>query len=407
MSFRLACRAAARRAYSTPRSIPIGSARMYAYTAAVGLGGAAIMGLARDYLPVRMLLAVRADHKRTIEARSNAMGRSFRTYIASRSGVHLGCLLQLKKLMIPAYTSPSLSSLTTKNPMRVRMATWVKNLQDHIVTTLESIESSANPSSPSRFLRDAWIRPQGGEGSSCVLSGGTVFEKAGVNVSVVHGNLPPAAQRQMRAEHTSLPVQDEPVPFFATGLSIVLHPRNPHVPTVHLNYRYFEVEDPQKPGETTAWWFGGGTDLTPSYLVPEDVKHFHGTIKAACDERDPEYFRAWKPACDVYFSIPHRGESRGVGGIFFDDLTTTSPIHAAKNLSKEEIFETVKTVSGSFLPAYVPIVLKNMGQSWTEKERRWQLLRRGRYVEFNLVYDRGTKFGLMTPGARIESILMR
>lgn len=290
------------------------------------------------------------------------------------------------------------------------MALWVKALQDHIVTTLESIESSHSPKSSAKFLRDHWLRPEGGEGSSCVLTGGEVFEKAGVNVSIVHGNLPPGAQKQMRADHASLPVRDTPVPFFATGISIVLHPRNPHVPTVHLNYRYFELENPDKPGdEPAAWWFGGGTDLTPSYLVSDDVKHFHGTIKAAIDKHDPSggYWKEFKGWCDRYFYIPHRKESRGVGGIFFDDLTTSSKINNGREPTQEDLFSFVKDVSSSFLPSYVPIVLKNKDRKWTEEERRWQLLRRGRYVEFNLVYDRGTKFGLMTPGARIESILMR
>lgn len=294
------------------------------------------------------------------------------------------------------------------------MAIWVKSLQDHIVNTLEAIEAAhppsageLTPSSPPKFLRDSWIRPEGGEGSSCVLSGGRVFEKAGVNVSIVHGKLPPAAQRQMRADHATLPVSDTPLPFFATGISIVLHPHNPHVPTVHLNYRYFELENPNNPDQPVAWWFGGGSDLTPSYLEPGDVKHFHETLKEACDKHHPAYWKEYKAWCDKYFMVTHRKESRGVGGLFFDDLTTESPIHADKRPDQEEIFKFVKDISSAFLPAYVPIVWKNKDRSWTDEERRWQLLRRGRYVEFNLVHDRGTKFGLMTPGARIESILMR
>lgn len=305
--------------------------------------------------------------------------------------------------------------------MRVRMAAWVKNLQDHIVNTLESIERQPSAEGPSTshlpdpehsplppagtFIRDAWIRPEGGEGSSCVLAGGRVFEKAGVNVSVVHGMLPPAGQKAMRSEHPSIPDTGESVPFFATGLSIVIHPRNPHVPTVHLNYRYFEIENPEDPSKPISWWFGGGSDLTPSYLVPADVEHFHQTLKDACDAHHPAYWKKYKAWCDKYFYITHRKESRGVGGIFFDDLTSGSEIHGG-NKNKEEIFDFVKSASGAFLPAYVPIVLKNKDKEWTEEERRWQLLRRGRYVEFNLVYDRGTKFGLATPGARIESILM-
>jgi coproporphyrinogen III oxidase len=293
------------------------------------------------------------------------------------------------------------------------MGTWVKALQQHITDTIESIESTHPSSDPAgSFRRDHWIRPQGGEGSSCVLRGGRVFEKAGVNISIVQGLLPTRAQEMMRADHSSLPVRDVPIPYFATGLSIVLHPHNPHVPTVHLNYRYFEVGNPDDPNETTAWWFGGGSDLTPSYLVEEDAKHFHQTLKGACDKHDERYWPEFKKWCDKYFYIPHRKESRGVGGMFFDDLTTTSSIHAPKTPgikppTQEEVFDFVKTASSAFLPGYIPIVLRNKDKPWTEEERRWQLLRRGRYAEFNLVYDRGTKFGLNTPGARIESVLMR
>lgn len=296
------------------------------------------------------------------------------------------------------------------------MATWVKSLQNHIVTTLELIESSHPPSpidpNPSshpapKFVRDSWIRPEGGEGSSCVLTGGRVFEKAGVNISIVHGLLPPGAQKQMRADHASLPEPTGSLPFFATGLSIVLHPKNPHVPTVHLNYRYFEVDDAENPDKPLAWWFGGGSDLTPSYLVEEEVRHFHGTLKKACDQHHQSYWPEFKKWCDKYFYIPHRGESRGVGGLFFDDLTTSSTVHNGTNPSQDELFSFVKSISSAFLPAYIPIVWKNKDLPWTDEQRRWQLLRRGRYVEFNLVYDRGTKFGLATPGARIESILMR
>ncbi|WWC65610.1 uncharacterized protein I303_108230 [Kwoniella dejecticola CBS 10117] len=301
-----------------------------------------------------------------------------------------------------------------QNPMRIRMATWVKSLQDHIVNTMEEIESSVEPNSfsPSpeapKFLRDTWIRKEGGEGSSCVLAGGRVFEKAGINVSIVHGMLPPRAQKAMLPDHPSLPEPTDTKPFFATGLSIVIHPRNPHIPTVHLNYRYFEIENPADPSKPVTWWFGGGSDLTPSYLVEEDCVHFHKELKKACDKHDEKYWPDFKEACDKYFFITHRGESRGVGGIFFDDLTTSSPINqgGAQPKTQEDLFNFVKDASGAFLPAYVPIVYKHLARTWTDEERRWQQLRRGRYVEFNLVYDRGTKFGLHTPGARIESILM-
>ncbi|BEI88384.1 uncharacterized protein CcaverHIS019_0111020 [Cutaneotrichosporon cavernicola] len=274
--------------------------------------------------------------------------------------------------------------------------------------TLESIEASAPPDgehAPATFLRDHWIRPTGGEGSSCVLAGGRVFEKAGVNVSVVEGRMPRGGQEQMRADHSSIVPSDTPLPYFATGLSIVIHPRSPHVPTVHLNYRYFELCDADSL-EPVAWWFGGGSDLTPNYLYPEDAELFHDTLKAACDKHGPAYYPAYKKWCDKYFYLPHRQETRGVGGIFFDDLTSSSEIHGDKSPSREEIFDFVKSCSSAFLPAYVPIVQRRKGKAWTEHERRWQLLRRGRYVEFNLLYDRGTKFGLNIPGARVESILM-
>jgi coproporphyrinogen III oxidase len=252
-------------------------------------------------------------------------------------------------LPFPSSYGPSAHTCGSQNPMRVRMATWVMALQDHIVSGLEELEASvpaneynASPTAPT-FHRDHWLRPQGGEGSSCVLANGRVFEKAGVNVSVVHGVLPPAAVRQMKADHKSLVTdgKEEPLPFFAAGISIVLHPWNPHAPTVHLNYRYFEVDPPSTSqsdldttsGTTTtkeplAWWFGGGSDLTPSYLYAEDAAHFHNTLKRAADAHDARYFPVWKKWCDKYFYIPHRGEARGVGGIFFDDLTTSSEVHA-------------------------------------------------------------------------------
>ncbi|XP_073955507.1 oxygen-dependent coproporphyrinogen-III oxidase [Choristoneura fumiferana] len=183
------------------------------------------------------------------------------------------------------------------------------------------------------------------------------------------------------------------LPFFAAGVSAVIHPRNPMVPTIHFNYRYFEVKD--KNG--VQWWFGGGTDLTPYYLNEEDAKHFHGTLKQACDEHDPSYYAKFKKWCDDYFSIPHRGERRGVGGIFFDDVDYPS---------QEKAFNFVTSCAEAVIPSYIPLVKKHKDAAYGYYERQWQLLRRGRYVEFNLIYDRGTKFGLYTPNARYESILM-
>lgn len=319
--------------------------------------------------------------------------------------------------------------------MRDQMEEYINDLQNRIVTALEELD----PAAP-KFKRDSWVRAQGGAGRSCVFampaesatvsSTGheSVLEKAGVNLSVVHGILPPAAIKQMRADHTSMPLPDrkEGLPFFAAGISLVIHPRNPHAPTVHANYRYFEITEPQSfleervdedgkklPPTVLAWWFGGGCDLTPSYLYEEDATHFHKTLRDACEKHGPFLYPTFKRWCDEYFHIPHRGESRGIGGLFFDDLNGGPHVRIpsgdqATNRPKtpEEIFGFVKALGDSFVPSYVPILRIRHSIPYTPHERRWQLLRRGRYVEFNLVYDRGTKFGLMTPGARIESILM-
>jgi len=337
-----------------------------------------------------------------------------------------------------------MSSESTK-PMRDRVTEYVLSLQDVIVSSLERIDPKAPP-----FKRDSWVRAQGGQGQSCVFAAPppgandagaapeTVLEKAGVNISIVHGMLPPPAIKQMRTDHSTIPFDPEnpqSLPFFAAGLSLVIHPRNPHAPTVHANYRYFEItETPQAvasdavaggaattdagaPPKLIAWWFGGGSDLTPSYLYEADAAHFHSTLKAACDPHGAALFPAFKKWCDEYFFIPHRGESRGIGGIFFDDLTdgphkllpelSGPETEAAKRpRTPDEIFAFIRACGDAFVPSYVPILEKRVAMPWTDHQRRWQLLRRGRYVEFNLVYDRGTKFGLMTPGARIESILM-
>ncbi|GAA94943.1 uncharacterized protein L969DRAFT_53410 [Mixia osmundae IAM 14324] len=299
-------------------------------------------------------------------------------------------------------------------PMRARMTAWVKDLQLRIVESLEQVEHTQahelgklddriDSPPPKKFFRDAWLRKEGGEGISCVLQDGQVFEKAGVNVSVVHGTLPPAAVKQMRSDHAdkfdwydgaSL------LPFFACGISIVVHPRNPMAPTVHMNYRYFEVEDPANAGAPRAWWFGGGTDLTPTYLFEDDARHFHKTLKKACDAHSPGFYPTFKAWCDKYFWIKHRQEARGLGGIFFDDLGLEDGI------TQSDRFAFARTCGEAFLPAYIPIINARMRTDFGQRERRWQQLRRSRYVEYNLVYDRGTRFGLNTPGARIESILM-
>ncbi|KAF9583179.1 Coproporphyrinogen-III oxidase [Lunasporangiospora selenospora] len=274
--------------------------------------------------------------------------------------------------------------------MRLRMEEFVKRLQAEITAELEKVDGEAE------FKVDQWTRAEGGDGISMVLQGGKVFEKAGVGVSVVYGMLPPAGVAQMRAQHPNIVPTNEPVPFFATGISCVIHPHNPNAPTVHFNYRYFEVGG-ENGEEPVSWWFGGGCDLTPSILYEDDAIHFHKVIKEACDKHDPRYYRDFKKWCDDYFLISHRGERRGVGGIFFDDL---------EDKSAEELFAYVQSCGKAFVKQYVPIMERRKNMPFTEEEKHWQQLRRGRYVEFNLVYDRGTKFGLATPGARIESILM-
>ncbi|KAF9465576.1 coproporphyrinogen III oxidase [Collybia nuda] len=311
-------------------------------------------------------------------------------------------------------------------PMRKQVEEYIVSLQDQIVSSFETLD----PGAPA-FKRDSWVRAQGGTGQSCVfacptddvaVAQSTVLEKAGVNISIVHGTLPPAAIKQMRADHTSMPLPDRPdgLPFFAAGISLVVHPRNPHAPTVHANYRYFEITEPTEgtaggssPGELLAWWFGGGCDLTPSYLYEADATHFHSTLKTVCDKHGAQLYPAFKKWCDEYFYIPHRAETRGVGGIFFDDLNEgpharlpPPPAAAPRPSTPADIFAFVRDLGDAFVPSYLPILTARHSLPHTPLQRRWQLVRRGRYVEFNLVYDRGTKFGLMTPGARIESILM-
>ncbi|KAK0183173.1 hypothetical protein PV327_001240 [Microctonus hyperodae] len=270
--------------------------------------------------------------------------------------------------------------------MKTKMEVLILKIQADFCRSLEAFEDDLN------FKVDKWSRKEGGGGITCVLQDGNVFEKAGVNISVVSGELPPGAIQQMRARGKKM--NDGTLPFFAAGVSAVIHPRNPMIPTIHFNYRYFEV---QNNDGTIQWWFGGGTDLTPYYLNEDDAKHFHQTLKTACDKHNPTYYKKFKKWCDDYFFIKHRGESRGVGGIFFDDLDTPN---------QDEAFKFVESCAESVIPSYIPLVSKHKDDGYGYAERQWQLLRRGRYVEFNLIYDRGTKFGLYTPGARYESILM-
>lgn len=275
-----------------------------------------------------------------------------------------------------------------RDDMKSRMELMIMGTQAEVCRALAQADGAAS------FTVDRWQRAEGGGGISCVLQDGKVFEKAGVNVSVVHGYLSEESIRQMKSRGKSLKTKDGKLPFCAMGVSSVIHPKNPHVPTIHFNYRYFEIEEADG---NRQWWFGGGTDLTPTYLDQEDVVHFHQTLKDACDKHSPTFYPKYKKWCDDYFFINHRGESRGVGGIFFDDLDFAS---------KEELFAFVESCAKAVVPCYLPIVEKHKNDSFTPEEKLWQQLRRGRYVEFNLVYDRGTKFGLATPGSRIESILM-
>ena len=258
--------------------------------------------------------------------------------------------------------------------MHERAVEYFRGLQDRITAGLEAADGGG------RFREDAWDRPGGGGGRSRVLESGGVFEKAGVNFSEVFGEFSPEFAKSMPGEGTA---------FTATGVSLVLHPRSPHVPTVHMNFRMLT--------HGSAAWFGGGADLTPYYPVLEDVAHFHRTWKRVCEAHAPMVdYAKMKAECDRYFHLPHRDEARGVGGIFFDHFGGDA---------LEPTFDFVKAAADSFLDSYVPIVERRKGETWTLHQRAFQEYRRGRYVEFNLLYDRGTIFGLKTNG-RVESILM-
>jgi coproporphyrinogen III oxidase len=257
---------------------------------------------------------------------------------------------------------------------------WFSTLQESICTQLEEADGQG------KFISDVWERPGGGGGVSRILTEGKVIEKGGVNFSAVWGKAPEPVLKSLNLKAT------DPLDFFATGISIVLHPYNPKVPIIHMNTRYFEISNGTS-------WFGGGIDLTPHYVDEADARYFHQHLKKVCDQHHPSYYREFKKWADDYFFIKHRNETRGVGGIFFDYLK------AENGFTKESRFDFVKAVGAAFAPAYTHFMKKNQSLSFTEKEKQWQSLRRGRYVEFNLVWDRGTKFGLETDG-RTESILM-
>jgi len=266
--------------------------------------------------------------------------------------------------------------------MKNKFYKYIEDLQNTITSKLEEVDGLG------KFKEDIWEREEGGGGRTRVIENGAVFEKGGVNISAVYGELPELLRNQFKVKEGN---------FFACGLSLVLHPKSPFVPTVHANWRYFEMYD--EVGNIVTQWFGGGQDLTPYYLFDEDATHFHTVCKTTCDKHNFEFYPEFKKTCDEYFWNSHRNEARGIGGLFFDYLKETEDILI------EDRFNFITEVGNSFLESYVPIVEKRMGIEFTKAHKDWQEVRRGRYVEFNLVHDRGTLFGLKTNG-RIESILM-
>lgn len=289
--------------------------------------------------------------------------------------------------------------MTVSTPItKERITDYFRDLQDRICRALEEADAEAGAGAegqpPVHFREDAWERPGGGGGRSRILTNGHIIEKGGVGFSAVHGEATEATLRSLNLT--------EPAEFYATGVSIVLHPHSPMVPIIHMNVRYFEISTATSAGATSVVghnWFGGGIDLTPHYVVPDDARWFHEQLRAVCERHpvaDYPRFRAW---ADEYFYIPHRRETRGIGGIFFDYLKPTSNEH------KADLFAFVRAVGDAFAPIYTHFMRQNHALPYGEQEKQWQWLRRGRYVEFNLVWDRGTKFGLETNG-RTESILM-
>ena len=265
-------------------------------------------------------------------------------------------------------------------PSKETIKQWLETLQESICSQLEQADGGG------RFIRDAWDRPGGGGGVSRVFTNGKAIEKGGVNFSAVYGKTPEAVLQSLHLD------KNTPSDFFATGVSIVIHPVSPMVPIIHMNVRYFEMDN-------GTWWFGGGIDLTPHYVNEDDARFFHGTLKDVCDRHHASYYPKFSPWADDYFFIKHRNETRGIGGIFFDYLKEED------GFTKASRFAFIQDVGNAFAPLYTTLMEKNRDLPYSEKEQQWQYLRRGRYVEFNLVWDRGTKFGLDTDG-RTESILM-
>ena len=265
-------------------------------------------------------------------------------------------------------------------PDKIAVKNYLLDLQDSICNTLADSDSGKD------FVEDKWQRTQGGGGRSRILSEGNVIEKGGVNFSHVFGEDMPASATAHRPELAGRS-------FEAMGVSLVIHPHNPYIPTSHANVRFFIAE---KTGQAPIWWFGGGYDLTPYYGDKIDCQHWHQTAKNACDSFGETLYPRFKQWCDKYFYLPHRNEQRGIGGLFFDDFN---------ELGFEQSFALMQAIADSYLPAYVPIINRQKDKTYDDRQRQFQLYRRGRYVEFNLVYDRGTLFGLQT-GGRTESILM-
>lgn len=266
--------------------------------------------------------------------------------------------------------------------MKDQFYNYIERLQDTITSTIEELDGAT------KFKEDIWKREEGGGGRTRVIENGAIFQKGGVNISAVYGELPETLRKQFKVDEGD---------FFACGLSLVLHPKNPFVPTIHANWRYFEMYNSQ--GEIVTQWFGGGQDLTPYYLFDKDAIHFHTVCKNVCENYHEEFYPIFKKNCDDYFWNSHRKEARGIGGLFFDYLKQTD------EFSIQDRYDFVTAVGNSFLDSYVPIVEKRKNMTYEKSHKNWQEIRRGRYVEFNLVHDRGTLFGLKTKG-RIESILM-
>jgi coproporphyrinogen III oxidase len=275
--------------------------------------------------------------------------------------------------------------MVTSEILRVRMEKTLLRVQDTVCEALERIDGT-------RFREDTWTRQEGGSGLTRVMQYGHVFEKAGVNTSTINGTMTREAAQTARVGDGNF--ADDQIPFFVTSISLVVHPCNPLIPTSHAHYRYFELGDGTAPASWSS--FSGSADLTPYYLFEEDATHFHRVHKAACDQYDTALYPRFKQACDDYFYLPHRHEHRGVGGIFLGNLNT---------YDQKMLADLMTSCAEAFLPAYLPIVERRKDLPFTEAHTRWQRLRRGRYVEFNLLNDRGTAFGLKTDG-RVESILM-